>query len=61
MKRRSFGPRLEMLESRVVPHATRYPNFSLPDLHPTTPTSGQNIGPSTLVGTVSGYYFTNSG
>ena len=39
----------------------RAPDFSLPDLHPSTPTSGQNIGLSTFLGNVSGYYFANAG
>jgi hypothetical protein len=50
-----------MLESRLVPAATRYPDFLLPDLHPGTPTSGQQVGPATFRGDVSGYYFTNPG
>lgn len=52
---------LELLESRVVPAAIRYPDFSLADLHPGTPTSGQLVGPSAFRGDVSGYYFTNPG
>lgn len=50
---------LELLEARVVP--TKVPNFSLPDLHPSTPTHGQNISPSTFFGDASGYYFANPG
>lgn len=52
---------LEWLESRAVPSGTRLPEFSLPDQHPSTPTSGQNIGPATFRGDVSGYYFANPG
>lgn len=61
--RRPAAPVLsvEHLEGRLVPAATRYPDFSLPDLHPSTPTRGQNLGPVTYRGSVSGYYFTNPG
>jgi hypothetical protein len=52
---------VEWLEGRLVPTATRYPDFALPDLHPSTPTTGQNVGPVAFRGTVSGYYFTNPG
>jgi hypothetical protein len=51
---------LERLEGRVVP-AVRYPDFQLPDLNPNSSTSGQNVGPSDYIGTVSGYYFTSAG
>ena len=54
-------PALELLEGRLAPAATRYPEFLLPDLHPGTPTSGQDLGPATFRGIVSGYYFTNPG
>lgn len=54
-------PEFELLESRLAPAATRYPEFTLRDLHPSTPTSGQDLGPATFRGTVSGYYFTNPG
>lgn len=50
---------LELLEGRLVP--TKVPSFSLPDLHPSTPTHGQNISPSTFFGNASGYYFANPG
>ncbi len=50
---------LESLEGRLL--LARFPDFSLPDLHPSTPTSGQNVGPSAFRGSVSGYYFTNPG
>jgi hypothetical protein len=50
---------LEPLEGRLAP--ATLPEFSLPDLHPSTPTSGQNIGPATFRGDVSGYYFANPG
>jgi hypothetical protein len=36
------------------------PEFSLSDVNPASPTSGQAIGPSTLRGKVTGWYFGHS-
>lgn len=37
------------------------PDFALLDVNPGSPTAGQRVGPSTLRGKVSGWYFTHSG
>lgn len=52
---------LELLEDRLVPAGVHYPEFSLPDLNPNSPTSGHSVSPAMYRGEVSGYYFANAG
>jgi hypothetical protein len=52
-------PSLELLESRLAP--ANLSAFSLVDLSPTSPTSGQVIDPAHYRGEVSAYYFMNPG
>jgi hypothetical protein len=49
----------DVLENRISPAVL--PDFSLPDLSPTSPTSGQMIDPSMFRGEVSAFYFTDPG
>jgi hypothetical protein len=57
--RQGARPRLEYLESRLAPAS--FPDFSLVDLSPTSPSSGQLIDPANYLGEVSAYYFMNPG
>ncbi len=52
-------PGLEHLESRLAPAGL--PSFSLVDLSPTSPTSGQLISPANFHDGVSAYYFMDPG
>jgi hypothetical protein len=52
-------PSLEHLESRLAPASLA--DFSLVDLSPTSPSSGQLIDPANFRGEVSAYYFMNPG
>jgi hypothetical protein len=52
-------PSLELLESRLAPAS--FANFSLVDLSPTSPTSGQVIEPANYRGEVGAYYFMDPG
>jgi hypothetical protein len=56
---RRARPSLEHLESRLSPASLHA--FSLVDLSPTSPTSGQVIDPANYRGEVSAYYFMNPG
>ncbi len=43
-----------------APTVTPLPDFTLLDVNPASTTSGQQVGPVTLRGKVSGWYFTHS-
>ena len=52
-------PSLEHLEHRLAPAGL--PAFSLVNLSPTSPSSGQVIDPANFQGEVSAYYFMDPG
>ncbi|MDP3505931.1 MAG: hypothetical protein Q8S33_36650 [Myxococcales bacterium] len=47
--------------TQPAPTATPLPDFTLLDVNPASATSGQQVGPGTLRGKVSGWYFTHTG
>lgn len=44
----------------TAPTVSPLPEFTLLDVNPASATSGQQVGPVTLRGKVSGWYFTHS-
>ncbi len=49
-----------MPPKQTAPTVTPLPDFTLLDVNPASATSGQQVGPVTLRGKVSGWYFTHS-
>lgn len=49
-----------MAPKQTAPTVSPLPDFTLLDVNPGSTTSGQQVGPLTLRGKVSGWYFTHS-
>ena len=49
-----------MPSKQTAPTVSPLPDFTLLDVNPGSTTSGQQVGPLTLRGKVSGWYFTHS-